>query len=108
METQYLIGWYLAVLVFSLLTWRATVRITHTASRILLRTLVPATGLAVLPLPGQWVPAIMYVFLGRDWLESLGIALIAVGVLWGGLFATYWLVLVYQDALFGNRERNHP
>ncbi len=108
METHYLIAWYGVALLVSVATWFAARRIRSIAGRGLLRTGIPAVALAIVPAsPGGWLPAALYFIVGRDVMESIGISMVSIGVLWGGLFAAYWLVLVYRDALFGNRERKN-
>ncbi len=108
METPYLIAWYALALLASIVTWFLARKVRSMAGRGLLRCFVPASGLSIVPAAdGGWLPAALYFIVGRDMMESIGISLVSIGVVWGGLFAGYWLVLVYRDALFGGGERKN-
>ena len=108
MATHYLIAWYVLALFASVATWFVARRIRSIAGRGLLRTGIPAVAFAIVPASaGGWLPAALYFVVGRDLMESIGISMISIGVLWGGLFAAYWLGLVYRDALFGGGERKN-
>ncbi|MEE8118459.1 MAG: hypothetical protein V3T39_02760 [Gammaproteobacteria bacterium] len=108
MGTPYLVAWYAMALLLSVAVWFLARKVRSMAGRGLLRTGVPAFGLAALPSTTDgWVPAALYFLVGRDFMESIGISLIIIGVIWSGLFAAYWLVLVYRDALFGNGGRGN-